>query len=306
MSIITTGLVGPGSDPTQTGNDLILAEGLAGDRILLPLTEQDEQRIRSQIAVTVPLARKLEASILVINPVTLPEQLPYEMSTSEGTPRQLLDWTLNTIDESPVPPEGIVRFCRQVAEGVMQAISEHDIDLVVLPANSGVEGVLNGDITRQIERGADCDVVVIDRFPQQASRTKTLLPIAGGPHSGLAVDVAASLVSESNVWVEILHVIGSDPSTEQQERAEQFVTTARDRFGTSGNVDTWVLEADEPMDAIIEQSQHYDLTIIGAPTTSRLRQFVSGSKSRTIASDAQSGVLVVRKGPRQMAGESGE
>lgn len=297
MSIITTGLAGPNADPTQTEDDLILTEELAGDRILLPLTEQDEQSIRSQIAVAVPLARKLEASIWVINPVTLPEQLPYEMSTSEGTPRKLLGWALNTIDESNVPTEGIVRFSRQVAGSVIQATSEHEIDLVVLPADSGVEGVRNRDITRQRERGADCDVVVIDTYPHQASRTKILVAIGGGPHSGLAVDVATSLVSERNVWVEILHVIDSDASTEQQERAEQFVTTARDRFDTTENVDTWILEADEPADAIIEQSEQYDLTVIGAPTTSRLRQFVSGSRSRTIASDARSGVVVVRNGP---------
>ena len=55
-----------------------------------------------------------------------------------------------------------------------------------------------------------------------------------------------------------------------------------------------MLEADDVAEAIIEQSNYYPLTVLGAPTKGRLRQFVLGSTTQDIRADAQSVVLVGR------------
>lgn len=58
-----------------------------------------------------------------------------------------------------------------------------------------------------------------------------------------------------------------------------------------------MLEADDVANVIIDQSEYYPLTVLGAPTKGRLRQFVFGSTAQDIRAGAQSAVLVGRNNP---------
>jgi nucleotide-binding universal stress UspA family protein len=121
-----------------------------------------------------------------------------------------------------------------------------------------------------------------------------LLPVAGGPHSGLATDVARQIAAECEAWVDVLHVVPETATARQRQRGRGYLETARQRLTRPEQTTTRLLEADDVADAIVEQSAYYELTVIGAPTTGRLRRFIFGSTNRRIRGSARSVVLSAR------------
>lgn len=89
-------------------------------------------------------------------------------------------------------------------------------------------------------------------------------------------------------------MIDGDASERQRNTAEVLIEDAYHRIGRPRTTTTWVLEVADPAGTIIEQSQYYGLTIIGAPTKGRLRRFISGSTNQSVRANAQSMVLSAR------------
>ncbi|MFT4889384.1 MAG: hypothetical protein ACI9YT_000293 [Halobacteriales archaeon] len=57
--------------------------------------------------------------------------------------------------------------------------------------------------------------------------------------------------------------------------------------------DTWLLEAEDVAEAIVEQSADYDATVLGALRKGRLRRFLFGSTTGAVQDRAESAVLTV-------------
>lgn len=88
-----------------------------------------------------------------------------------------------------------------------------------------------------------------------------------------------------------VHVVDEDASDHRREMVDAYLKAAYRRIARPETTTTWVLEAADATETIIEQSAYYGLTVIGAPTRSRLRRFVSGSTNRSIRNNARSVIL---------------
>ena len=142
------------------------------------------------------------------------------------------------------------------------------------------------------ERLADrTDVLTVDNRGDVETLASILVPIAGGRHSQLAVETARAIAEANDAAIDLFHVVETEGAA-SRERGEQILATAATALGEFENVDTWLYEADSPADAIIEQSEYYDLTVMGAPTVGPLERFVFGSTSTDVQQDADSSVVV--------------
>lgn len=272
-----------------------IAGTLEGKQILAPLLTPEEPVISDQIKVAATLAEAADASLYITSPITVPEQTPREIRP-EGTDNEateLLNWALTEASKSAGDVNGSVLYSRRLTSSVLQTIAANDIDTVVLPGTSP-DGFFSSSTTERIATHADCNVVVANGRPGFESIPSILLPIAGGPHSGLAADIAQGIATSCNAWIDILHVVEDDGSDMKRESAEEYVEAAYHRIARPETTTTWILETDDPTDAIIEQSQYYPLTIIGAPTKGRLRHHIYGSTNKSVRSQAQSVVLSAR------------
>ena len=200
---------------------------------------------------------------------------------------------LDAIDTNTGTAQGSVQSGRPLVKRTLGTIASHDIDTVVLPGGSS-RYILRRNETEQIAAHAACDVVAVNGKPGYDDIASILLPVAGGPHSGLATDIAKGVAEDHDAWIDLLYVVERDPPEYKREAAEQYLAAARERLGAFENCDTWILEADDVAEVIIEQSAYYPLIVLGAPTKGRLRQFVFGSTTHNIRGDAQSMVLVGR------------
>lgn len=274
-----------------------IAGRLEGDHVLVPLLNPEVPAITDQLAVARTLARTHGASLEVVNPITLPGAMPSEAraEVADDDDRELLNWALDEAGTATGRVRGTFLYGRRLVKGVLEAIRAKDVDTLVLPRDSS-RTVLRRGVTERLAARADCDVVVVNGQPKYDSVESILLPIAGGPHSGLATDVARSVAEAHDAWIDVLHVVEADAPDGRLETAEEYVDAAYDRIDRPERASKWLLEADgtDTAGSIVEQSQYYDVTVVGAPTAGRLHRLVYGSRNRTVRAGAESLVLSAR------------
>ena len=140
------------------------------------------------------------------------------------------------------------------------------------------------------------DVLTVDGRGETDRIASVLIPIAGGDHSRLAVEAGVAVARANDAAVDLFHVVdGDDPAA--RDRGEAILAAAREAVSEEAvDVDTWLYEAPNAPDAITEQSQYYDLTVMGAPTDGPLERFVFGSTSKQVQREADSPVIVAHAG----------
>ena len=265
-----------------------------GNHILVPLLTREIPPVLDQLKIATTLARPRNASLTIINPGPVPEQTPvYDRPVTDSDDRALLDWAFEQTDDTPPHVNGDFLSTHDVVRGVLHAVRARDVDTLVVPSGART-GRLQKGVTERIAAHAAADVVATNGRAGFEPPPSILLPVAGGPHSGLAADVAATIATDCNAWIDILHVTGEDAPPRKREQAESLVDDVSRRIARPESTTTWVHEATDIAEAIVEQSRYYGLTIIGAPTKDRLRQFIFGSTNTSVRKNAASVVLSVR------------
>jgi nucleotide-binding universal stress UspA family protein len=145
------------------------------------------------------------------------------------------------------------------------------------PASESPGVGLRKGLTDRIVANAPTDAVVANGRGDLSDLASILVPVAGGPHSGLAVEVACALARHADAWVELFTVIPEEPTAEERSAGADHLPKARRSADGFENLDTWLYEADDPAMAIAEQSEYYDAVVMGAPTKGRIRRTVFGS-----------------------------
>ncbi|WP_435180212.1 universal stress protein [Halorussus sp. AFM4] len=263
--------------------------------VLVPLFDRSRAALADQIRVAGTLARATGAGLRVVAPVRIPARAPLGLShrfVGEDD-RERLEWAVTEAEGYATDVDRELLVGRRPVARVRDRIRNSDVDTVVLPGES-TGGRLRRSETERLATDADCDVVTVNGRRGYDGVPSILLPVAGGPHSGLAADVARRVAAANGAWVDVLHVVEEGAGDARRREAEEYVAAARRRVGRPETTATWVLEAEDPTDAIVEQSRYYELTVVGAPTTGRLRRLVYGSTSRTVGTDAESVVLSAR------------
>jgi nucleotide-binding universal stress UspA family protein len=286
------GLLASG-DESPDGAPLV-AGRFGGEHILVPLLTCEVPVLTDQLKVATTLARVTGASVTVINPLAVSDRTPdaYRQEATDGDDAALLEWAFEHTTRSLPKVNGDFVYTRNVVRGVLRAVRRQDVDTLVVPGRSSSS--LRKGVTEQLAAHADADVIVVNGQAGLEKTASILLPVAGGPHSGLAADVAASIADDCGAWIDVLHVVDADASEKRRDRADELVEDIYRRIGRPETTTEWVLEAPNTTAAIIEQSRYYGLTILGAPTKGRLRRFMFGSTNASVRANADSVVLSTR------------
>lgn len=260
-------------------------------RVLVPITTTDSDRA-AELALA--LCQGYGADLQLLNPLVVPEQIPLNQPEERlERERKAAEEALSLLEEGDheVDISASVRVGHRLDSLVENATSEHNVDLVVLDVDMFAgEFSLGRSAIRRIARNAGCDAVVLSGPGTIEGLRTMLVPIAGGPHSGLAIEVAGALASATEGWVEFLHVV-TPASEEDRQWAEEYLDEAVARLDND-RTDSWLLEADDAAEAIVEESEHYDLTIVGTPERHRLRRFLFGSTTDSVTAESTVPVLV--------------
>lgn len=133
----------------------------------------------------------------------------------------------------------------------------------------------------------------MDRFEQPSS---ILVPVAKGPHSGLAARIGAAIARAYDCWLELFHVLPEDAGESEAMDADKLLDAYESHLGDDVDADHHVITADDPADEIIEHSAYHDVTVLGAPEKGKLRRLLFGSTTTEVQEEGDSGpVLTVHR-----------
>lgn len=266
-----------------------VAGDLGGDCVLVPLLTPREAAVRNQLRVATALSRTADTPLYVVDPT---DETPtsYGPGLADDAERTLIERAARTIPRAG--PPGFLRT-RSLLNGTLSTIRANEVETLVAP--SGTEtGFLRRNLTERLAVRADCDVATVNGQHSDDGARSILLAVTGGPHSAAAADVAGRIAADADAWIDVLHVVSPNATDERRAQADAYVESARDRIDRPERTSGWVLEAPDAAAAIVEQSEYYGLTVLGAPTKGRLREAIIGSTSRTVRNGARSPVVSVR------------
>ena len=271
-------------------------------RVLVPVANPSTQKGLLQLAVAIALSRLQPAVVHPLSLIELQKDYAFE-STPEAADRLIQErrHKLEEVIQSLEPPDTrsyvhpIVRIANDVARATSEIATLDRADLVLLgwhrPAFT--KNRLGGRVG-QIISTVPVDVAVfVDRGGE---RLETLLvPYASNIHDDLALELALRLLFNSDMRrLTVLRVmqqgqVQSDLSYEFSTVMEQLPGSVRDR------IDIQIIEASEPIQAVVEASATVDLTIAGTSRAWGIERQTLGRYTDQLAIQCRSSLLITRR-----------
>lgn len=220
---------------------------------------------------------------------------PDEVGDPDATRRQA-ELKMRVRDRFSVP---VVQSERAASSGLLDSfVDSHSITATV------VDRAERGILSRGRDGGVagDCHTVVGTRMDAFESPSSVLVPVARGPHSGLATRVAEAVARAYDCWLELFHVVPEGTTERGVSDARGLLDAYEHRLDDDVEVDQQVVEAPDPADAIIEHSGYHGLTVLGAPQKGSLRRFLFGSTTDQVTRNVDRGpVLTARRNTGESA-----
>ncbi|BAY76410.1 sodium/hydrogen exchanger [Nostoc linckia NIES-25] len=271
-------------------------------RILVPVANPNSQKGLVQLAVAIALNYR---QLAVVHPLSLIEfeedyafeSTPVEADRLIAQRRHQLEELINTLE----PPETrsyvhpIVRTSSNVARETAQIAALDQVDLILVgwhrPAFSSNR--LGGRVG-QILTAAPVDVAVfVDRGSDRLE--SLLVPYSANIHDDLALILALRLlINRETCMLQVLHVLPENRlkdelSYELDTMMEQLPGSVRDR------IEIKVVQAQDPIQAVVEASKNVDLTIAGTSRTWGIERQTLGRYTDQLAIQCRSSLLITRR-----------
>ncbi|MDY7081957.1 MAG: universal stress protein, partial [Halobacteria archaeon] len=233
-----------------------------------------EQLMRTAIDI----ANERNAEIEVMSVVTVPEQTPLsEGRKFVGSEREVLDKAIEFAGDSDVPVHGTIRIGHDVAKAILNT----------------VDFVLGSNVDRVVT-GAKCDVLV-ERIGSEGQVNRILLPTAGGSHAELAAEIAHSISVPNDADIDIVYVVDPGASESERKDAEKKLKSTEEVLEGYDRVSTRLIEGTDVVDTIVDESEGYDITIIGATREGMLQQLVFGVIPEQVGKRARNTVIMAKR-----------
>ncbi|MFW5919579.1 MAG: universal stress protein [Halanaeroarchaeum sp.] len=139
-----------------------------------------------------------------------------------------------------------------------------------------------------------CDSITVTGIEYIDAIDSVLEPIAGGPHSGMAIDVGLALARQHDASLELLHV--HEPGDEAREAGAELLEHGMDRVADYENADGTVQESTEVQETILDHTSSFDVTVLGAPREGLIRRFVFGTVPDEVDARADRTILTAHRG----------
>ena len=277
-------------------------------RILVPVANPSTQKGLVQLAVA--LAQPAVGIALnyrypaIVNPLSLIEfqedyafeSTPVEADRLIAQRRQQLQELINTLE----PPETrscvhpIVRISSNVARETAQIATLEQADLILVgwhrPAFSSNR--LGGRVGQMLTTAPVDVAVFVDKGKEQLE--SLLVPYSANIHDDLALILALRLlINRETCMLQILQIVANqakeEVSYELNTMMEQLPTSVRDR------IEIKILEAPEPIQAVIQASEGVDLTIAGTSRAWGIERQTLGRYTDQLAIQCRSSLLITRR-----------
>ena len=241
------------------------------------------------------IARDKDGEMLVMSMAIVPEQTPLsEAKRFVAGSEEAINEALKHAPED-IPLSSTVRYGHNAARGIIGAIKEHDSNMVILGwrGRSRLRDFALGSTIDPVIERASCDAIVVKLGPDIQPK-KILVPVAGGPHSPLALEIASIMAESFGAEITMVHVLGRG-ITEQQAREYMIAPILESLEDKSKIASIKFIEQGDVADLIIAESRDYDMVIVGSAEGKLSRQVIFGSIPERIGKESDKIVMMVKK-----------
>ena len=138
---------------------------------------------------------------------------------------------------------------------------------------------------------APCNVVVFKNYQRQVSK-RILVPLAGGPNSAFALEIASILVDPDDGEIVPFNV--TQPGRETLD-IEVFIEQTIAQWEVNGDLLKPKYEVSRDVTkAILDESEEYDLVVIGASKERLFQQMVMSSIPEEVARRCDKPLVMVK------------
>jgi nucleotide-binding universal stress UspA family protein len=155
-----------------------------------------------------------------------------------------------------------------------------------------------GSVIDLVAANPPCDLAVV-RFRKKMPLHRILVATAGGPHAELAIEIAISQARQFKVEsgetsvITLFHVVPEDAGEAGMGRAERLLGDIASRYDHP--LSTKIAQADDVVQAIVEESEKHDLLLIGATGEGLFEQRLLGSVPQRVAREAATTVTMTKR-----------
>ncbi|WP_448269234.1 cation:proton antiporter [Nostoc sp. DSM 114159] len=271
-------------------------------RILVPVANPSTQKGLLQLAANIAINSQYPA---IVNPLSLIEfeedyafeSTPVEADRLIAQRRQQLEELINTLEpvETRAHVHPIIRISSNVARETAQIAALKQVDLILVgwhrPAFSSNR--LGGRVGQMLTTAPVDVAVFVDRGSEQLE--SLLVPYSANIHDDLALIIALRLlINRETCILQVLQVVPENHlkdelSDELNTMMEQLPTSVRDR------IEIKIVQAPDPIQAVVEASKNVDLTIAGTSRTWGIERQTLGRYTDQLAIQCCSSLLITRR-----------
>lgn len=267
------------------------------DRLLVPIANPETADRLLDGAIDV--AADAGAEIHVLHIITAPPQLSLEHVPDEQVEagEALLEDAVERAKAAGVEAQGRLRLGRSVGGGIVTVAKDIPADLVWLGwrGRPRRRDIILGSYIDHVLSEAPCDVIV-ERIEQNPPAIESILvPVAGGPNTTFAAEIAAAMARRHDAAITLCSVI--DPGAEEsvEENARAVMRTADSRITGIERVEHRVVRGEDVVESILELEADHDLTVLGAAGDRLLDSLRVGDVPERVGRSAENAVMMVKR-----------
>jgi len=266
-------------------------------RYLFPVDGEHSGEI---LPIVCDLIAGTEAELFIAYPVTESDEPSPTMPDPEREARrEVAQFVLeaNQQCQSDAPIQQVVQTGEEREEILQDIVTAYDISTLISEARplSGIHSLLGTEGYADAAVMMDCDTILVTRIDQLESIESILVPVDRGPHSGMAIETGLALARQHAATLELLHVY--DPNDDDgRSKGEEVMMNALKRSDEYEHAKTVLEEADDISQGIIDYTNSFDITVLGAPRKGLLQQFVLGTIPEEVSVKGKGTVLTVHRG----------
>ena len=257
---------------------------------------QDLDYLSNMIRMGVPLAKRLQASLVVMLLVEVSDELPDEERRQQGS--QEWDRLAAKMKEIKLPEEGIsvrptVRVTHDLAKGAINAMEElHPLQILVPPGFISDDPAQNLEDYDAILRKAPGDVIFFNSFPPGDELNHIAVFVDQGVQTQATLVLAQTLLAKDGV-IELFHALLPGIGENEAEARERILTTLKKQGFDVDRMQLTFQKASSLEDAVRQVAEKVDLILLGANKNFMTRQPTFGGFNAHIFQNVSAPIMLV-------------
>jgi amino acid transporter/nucleotide-binding universal stress UspA family protein len=274
----------------------VFQAGPCNFHILVPVA--NEKTVQQLQRFAIRMAKAYTADITILNVIKVPAQLP----PSEGrkylnNSRALISTAVEMAEPEEIPVYSLVKLTHNVPKAIIETCEERKIDLMIL----GWEGDRSrqdrafGTILDEIILNTVCDICLICKAPTKDTQIdRVFIPVSSIRYALLSLKVAEALMGDNHRPIVLFHATASDDSESIRSRYSEELQKHSDEIDPN-RYKIVVQKTNNIVQAILAETQHHDLIIMGAPEEGLIRRAFFGDLPAQIVSQLNTPIILTKK-----------